>query len=123
MQAERIRVLAVGAGTVEGAPVPAMPASTESQRDPADPREAVRTRLEETTLTGIAKETGGAYIRLRAGDDLSSALVTAWTSGANGAAGSADPFLVARVLLVIGLAAIGIDTVLHAARNRKSAFV
>lgn len=122
MQAQGIRVVAVGAGTVEGGPVPAVPASTEPQRDPADLRQAVRTRLDETTLTGIAKETGGVYIRLRAGDDLSSALVTAWTSGATGAAGSADPFLVARVLLVIGLAALGIDMVLHAARNRKSAF-
>jgi uncharacterized protein YegL len=122
MQAERVRVLTVGAGTVEGAPVPAVPASTESQREPVAPRQAPSTRLDETTLTGIAKETGGIYLRLRAGDDLSSALVAAWTPGANGAAGVTAPFLVARVLLAIGLAALGIDTALRAARNRKSAF-
>jgi Ca-activated chloride channel family protein len=121
MQAERVRVLTVGAGTVEGAPVPARPASPTLQRDPIA-RQAERTRLDEETLTGVAQETGGVYVHLRAGDDLSSALVAAWTPGVDAPAGRTAPFLVARVLLAIGLAALGIDTAWHAVRNRRSRF-
>jgi hypothetical protein len=119
---EGIRFLTVGVGTLEGAPVPVQPGSTEFQRDPVDSRRPVTAILQEDTLIEIARQTGGTYQRLKAGDDLSAALRSAWKRPVDGFLRGTSSALAARAILLIALAALGLDAALPLIRNRRSAF-
>jgi Ca-activated chloride channel family protein len=120
IKGERVRVWTIGVGTLEGAPVPVQPRSTQFQRDPVEPWQPARTILTETTLADIARQTGGTYQRLHVDSDLSSAIAPAWSLPTDDPAGGAVPFSVSRVLLLIALLVLGADTALGVARGRAS---
>jgi hypothetical protein len=120
LKGQGLRVLTIGAGTLQGAPVPVQPLSSEFQRDPVDPRLPARTILHEQTLAGIAKQTGGTYQRLRPDNDLSMVLAPAWGRPTDDSISREALLFVSRVLLLIALCALGVETALGLARNRHS---
>jgi Ca-activated chloride channel family protein len=122
IKGEGVRVLTIGVGTLEGAPVPVQPGSTGFQRDPVDPWQPARTILTEATLADIARQTGGTYQRLSVDNDLSSAIAPAWSLPTNDSVGGTAPSNVSRVLLLIALLVLGADTALWVARDRTSGF-
>jgi Ca-activated chloride channel family protein len=122
LKGEGVQVWTVGVGTLEGAPVPMRPRSTQFQRDPVDPSQPARTILTEATLADIARQTGGGYQRLNPYNDLSSAIAPAWSLPADDPAGGTVLSSVSRVLVLIALLVLGADTALGVARGRSSTF-
>ncbi len=121
---EGLRVFTVGVGTIEGAPVPVRPRSAEFQRDPADPKQAARTSLNQDMLANIAKQGGGTYLRLRVDGDLSSTLEPVWSRMPLRPEDSTAELLPARLLLVIGAGgARDRHRTAHASKSRGAARV
>jgi len=70
LQQEHVPVIAIGVGTAEGGPVPADTSEAPEPWHRDHIGRVVNSRLEEGVLIRLARETGGAYLRWRAGQGL-----------------------------------------------------